>query len=76
MKAYGGVEVQLHHSSSRQQMEVDQLHTPDALLLGKSPRKKGRVGPRAGLGAMERKNVIPAGNQTMAVQPVACRYTD
>jgi hypothetical protein len=74
MKAYGGVEVQLHHSSPRQQMEVSaQLHTPAALLLGKWPRTKDGVGPRDSLDAMDRKNLTAAGNRTPAVQPIARR---
>jgi hypothetical protein len=49
------MEVQLHHSSSRQQMMVSgQLHTSAALLVGKSPRTKDRVDTTAGLDAMEK----------------------
>jgi hypothetical protein len=37
----------------------------------------GLVGPRACLDAMEhRKSLVPAGNQTLSVQSVACRHTD
>jgi hypothetical protein len=36
----------------------------------------GWLGPRAGLNAMEKRNIlVPAGNRTLAVQLVARRYT-
>jgi hypothetical protein len=56
-----------------------QLHAPAALTPRKLPQDThltgGCVGPRAGLDADE-KNLAPAGNQTLAGQHVARRYTD
>jgi hypothetical protein len=38
MKTYGGVEIYLHHSLPRNQLEVSgQLHAPAALPSGKEP---------------------------------------
>jgi hypothetical protein len=49
MKAYGGVEVQLHHSSPRQQMEVStHIHTPAA--PGETAPDKGQGGPQSRCG--------------------------
>jgi hypothetical protein len=37
----------------------------------------GWVGPRAGVGTVKRKTyLVPSGNSTPAVRPVAHRYTD
>jgi hypothetical protein len=62
-------------------MEVDgQLHAPIALPLGKSPRytlDRKLSGPRSRLELYgEETNLASAGKQTLAIQPVARRYTD
>jgi hypothetical protein len=59
-------------------MEVsDQLHAPGRFTSG-THWKGGRMGPRAGLEAVElkKKSLDPTGNRTPAVQPVPRRYTD
>jgi hypothetical protein len=58
MKTYEGVEVYLHHSWLRHQIEVSgQLHTPVALPPGeRTPGThwiRGRVGSKSGLDAKE-----------------------
>jgi hypothetical protein len=59
-------------------MEVSgQLHAPVALLPGKDPLVP--IGKEAGWTPEQWsivKSLVPAGNQTLAVQPVARRYTD
>jgi hypothetical protein len=59
-------------------MEVSgQLYAPSTL----PPRKKTTVpirweGPRAGLDAVEKINIVPTGNRTPVVPPVASRYSE
>jgi hypothetical protein len=61
-------------------MEVSgQLHTPTALLLGRSPGTYwvgGWMGPRASLDAVDKRKILPFQDQTLAVQPVAYRYAN
>jgi hypothetical protein len=62
-------------------MEVSgQLHVPAALLLRKEPKYPldGRLGePQTQSGCYgEEKNLAPAKNQTLAVQPITYLYTD
>jgi hypothetical protein len=68
MKAYGGVDVQSHISGLRYLLEVSgQLHSLAAYPQGRSPSTHwmgGWVGPRAGLGDME-KILDPTGTQTL-----------
>jgi hypothetical protein len=57
-----------------------QLHAPAALLLRKEPQYPldGRLGgPQGQSGCYgEEKNLAPARNQMLAVQPITCLYTD
>jgi hypothetical protein len=69
----GGVEVEFHHLSTRWRRVVSHFNpgeiAPGTHWLG------GWVGVRAGLDAVE-KNLSPVRNPTLAVQPIAPRYTD
>jgi hypothetical protein len=57
-------------------MEVSgQLHALPALTPG-THWIGGWVGPRIGLDATEKKKLVPVGNRTLVVQPVARRNTD
>jgi hypothetical protein len=64
MKTYGGVEVQ-HHA----------FLAAAALHVGKEPAGThctgGWMDRRVDLGAVAKTNTVPAGNQTMVVQPLA-----
>jgi hypothetical protein len=57
-----------------------QLHTPATLFRGTAlanhwDRRLG--GPQSRSGRYgEEKSLFPSGNRTMAIQPVACPYTD
>jgi hypothetical protein len=67
MKTHGGVDVS------------GQLHAPATSSPGKSPwyqpdRRLG--GPQTQFGHCEQKNLSPARIRTLAVQSVACHYTD
>jgi hypothetical protein len=75
------MEVQLHHPCLQHQMEVGgQIHAHATLLLRQEPQYPlgGRLGgPQSQSGCYrEEKNLAPAWNQTLAVQPIACLYTD
>jgi hypothetical protein len=74
MQTYVGVQVQLHPSWPRQQMEVSgHLHAPVALLPGKEPLyilDRSWVGPRAGLDAGVEKNLLdPPGTEPRPSSP-------
>jgi hypothetical protein len=61
-------------------MEVSgQLHTPVALTLERKPLyplDKRLCGPQSWSGYYGgEKDLIPAGNQTLAIQPIACHCT-
>jgi hypothetical protein len=47
--------------------ESSQLHAPAALPAGKETPIGGWVGPRAGVDAVKKKTLAPAGDQTPAV---------
>jgi hypothetical protein len=57
-----------------------QIHAPGRFTPGEiTPGTHwigGWVGPRAGLDAVEKINVAPVGNRTLAALPIALRYTD
>jgi hypothetical protein len=80
MKAYGG---HIPYSWPRHQMEVSgQFHSPAALSVGENSHTGAcwlgfRVGTRAGLDAMDRRQFLAsAGNRHPAASPVARLYTD
>jgi hypothetical protein len=73
---YGGVAVELHHSW---EVSVHFL-VPAPSPPGKEPwypLDRGLGGPQSRSGCCgEEKNLVPAGNRTQAIQPVALCYTD